>query len=76
MALTILIMAETAIQFSAVRSRSAKALTSTQNKITTDKGSKQLLAAYNQINGFCEQMQLGKNVSDASKFIVCDALFL
>jgi transcription initiation factor TFIIB len=51
------------------KSKNARALTNTQNKISQDKGSKALLAAYRDISRLCDEIHAGPKVADGSKLI-------
>lgn len=58
---------ETGISYSDGGSGRARDLHRTQNKVTHDKSTKTLLAAYKEIGAFCDSTNIQKVVSDAAK---------
>src|SRR5215469_6679502 len=58
---------DTGISFSDGGSGRARDLHRAQNKVTHDKSTKSLLAAYKEIGAFCDSTGLQKNVADTAK---------
>ncbi|KAK6349161.1 transcription initiation factor IIB [Orbilia blumenaviensis] len=58
---------DTGISFSDGGSGRARDLHRAQNKVTHDKSTKSLLAAYKEIGAFCDSTNLQKNVADTAK---------
>ncbi|KAL9613842.1 MAG: hypothetical protein Q9167_001640 [Letrouitia subvulpina] len=60
---------QTEISFSGGASGKSRDLSRTQNKVTHDKSTKTLLAAYKELGAFCDGLSLPKNVSDTAKHL-------
>lgn len=60
---------QTAIAFGSGASAKSRDLSRAQNKVTHDKSTKTLLAAYKEIGSLCDGMSIPKNVSDTAKHL-------
>ncbi|KAL9035521.1 MAG: hypothetical protein Q9214_006544 [Letrouitia sp. 1 TL-2023] len=60
---------QTEISFGGGASGKSRDLSRTQNKVTHDKSTKTLLAAYKELGAFCDGLSLPKNVSDTAKHL-------